>query len=203
MAVRKINKWGEGGRLRDELLEAATRLLARATSRDAVTLRAIARETGIAAPSIYKHFADRDAVIDAVVSSTFEALDAVCGEAYRSHPPGSERLRAVCHAYVAFATDHPDQYRVLFERSSGNLSVTPGPDPIGLHAFQYLAEAIKETNAVEAAGGSDAFQDAEALWAALHGIVTLVPATPTFPWTATTVIVDNILDRFVAGSADR
>ena len=202
MAARQINKWGEGERLRGELLDAATRLLARATSRDAVTLRAIAREAGIAAPSIYTHFANRDAVIDAVVSNTFRALDAVCEEAYRSHPAGPARVRAICRAYVAFAAEHPDQYRILFERSSGNLSVTAGPDPVGLHAFHHLARAIEEANAADdATRGRDPHQDAEALWAALHGIVTLVPATPTFPWTATPSILDNILDRFTARPA--
>jgi AcrR family transcriptional regulator len=202
VTARQINKWGEGGRLRSELLEAATRLLARATARNAVTLRAIAREAGIAAPSIYKHFADRDAVIDAVVSNTFQELDAVCEKAYRSHAPGPARVRAISRAYVAFATEHPDRYRILFERSSADLSATPGPYPAGLHAFQYLAEAIKEANADDAAAsGRDPFQDAEALWVALHGVVTLVPATPAFPWTPTTSIVDNILDRFTARSA--
>ncbi len=202
MTARQINKWGEGGRLRGELLEAATRLLSGATSRDSVTLRAIAREAGIAAPSIYQHFADRDAVIDAVVSNTFQELDAVCEEAYRSHAPGPDRVRAISRAYVDFATEHPDRYRILFERSSGDLSAAPGPYPAGLHAFQYFAEAIKEANADDAAArGRDPFQDAEALWVALHGVVTLVPATPAFPWTPTTSIVDNILDRFTARSA--
>ena len=201
MTARQINKWGEGERLREELLAAATRLLARATSRDAVTLRAIARETGIAAPSIYKHFANRDAVLNAVVAETFQALDAVCEEAYRSHEPGPARVRAVCRAYVAFAADHPDQYRILFERSSGNRSVTPGPYPVGLHAFNFLTTAIEEANADdEATRGRDPHQDAEALWAALHGIVTLVPATPNFPWTTTPSILDNILDRFTGRS---
>jgi hypothetical protein len=105
-------------------------------------------------------------------------------------------------AYVAFATEHPDRYRILFERSGADLSSTPGPYPAGLHAFQHLAEAVKDANAADAATrGRDPFQDAEALWVALHGVVTLVPATPAFPWTPTTSIVDNILDRFTARSA--
>lgn len=65
----------------DCAVNTATRLLVRAASRDAVTLRSIAREAGIAAPSIYHHFADRDAVLDAVVSTTFEQLEAICARA--------------------------------------------------------------------------------------------------------------------------
>ena len=199
VTTRQVNRWGQGARLRDELLEAATRLLGRATSRDAVTLRAIARETGVAAPSIYKHFADRDAVIDEIVSTTFHELDEVCGEAYRATAAGPERVRAVSRAYVTFATENPDRYRVLFERSVSNQSAVPGPYPVGLHAFQYLTESIAEADTGNVAGGDPPFQQAEALWAALHGLVSLVAATPNFPWTPTAAIVDTILDRFTAG----
>lgn len=200
MTTRQINRWGQGGRLRDELLEAATRLLGRATSRDAVTLRAIARETGVAAPSIYKHFSDRDAVIDAIVSSAFQELDEVCGEAYRSTAPGPSRVCAVSRAYVAFAVGNPDRYRILFERTPGNRSAVPGPYPTGLHAFQYLTQAIDEADAGGGTtGGVPPFQQAEALWAALHGLVSLVAATPDFPWSPTDAIVDTILDRFTSG----
>ena len=197
--TRQVNRWGQGARLRDELLAAATRLLGRATSRDAVTLRAIARETGVAAPSIYKHFTDRDAVIDAIVAATFQELDEACGEAYRTTAPGPERVRAVSRAYVAYATANPDRYRVLFERSASNQSAAPGPYPTGLHTFQYLTESIAEADA----GGDPPFQQAEALWAALHGLVSLVASTPNFPWTPTAAIVDTILDRFTAGLGTR
>jgi Bacterial regulatory proteins, tetR family len=46
----------------------------RAGSAEAVTLRAVAREVGIAAPSIYAHFPDRDAVLMAVVVRIFDEL---------------------------------------------------------------------------------------------------------------------------------
>ena len=55
-------------------MAAALALIERTGSAEAVTLRAVAREVGIAAPSIYAHFPDRDAVLMAVVVRIFDEL---------------------------------------------------------------------------------------------------------------------------------
>ena len=168
MSTRTINKWGEGQRLREEITQAARRLLGRATSRDAVTLRAIAREAGIAAPSIYKHFSNRDAVLDAVVSSTFDQLESVCENAFHQGVTGGERVRAISRAYVAFAVEHPSEYRILFERSAENRAANPRPYPAGIRAFGYLSDAMEQMTAEGTAASDDPVRAAEALWAALN-----------------------------------
>ena len=70
-AVRERNRRGEGGKLRAEILEGATALLEQNGSEEAVTLRAVARQVGISAPSIYSHFPDREAIVDAIVDGAF------------------------------------------------------------------------------------------------------------------------------------
>ena len=70
-STRDRNRRGEGGRLREEILQAATDLLERGGNAEAVTLRAIAREVGISAPSIYGHFEDREAIVSAVIDNAF------------------------------------------------------------------------------------------------------------------------------------
>lgn len=191
-ARRTMNKWGEGARLRAEITDAATRLLSRTTSRDAVTLRSIAREAGIAAPSIYPHFADRDAVLDAVVSTTFEQLEAVCAQAFAGADSGADRIRAISHAYAAFATTHRAEYGILFERF-GDAGPDGHPYPAGIRAFQYFVDAFEQTARESSLGTGDAVRDAQALWAALHGVVTLVPATPGFPWKPAADLVDHLI----------
>lgn len=65
VSVRQRNPRGEGGRLREDLLAGAQRNLERTGSEDRPTLRAMAREVGISAPSIYAHFPDSQANIHA------------------------------------------------------------------------------------------------------------------------------------------
>ena len=58
VATRARNRRGEGARLRDDIVAAAVALLDETGDQAAVSLRAVARRVGIAAPSIYRHFAD-------------------------------------------------------------------------------------------------------------------------------------------------
>src|SRR3954471_1001502 len=74
---RTRNRRGEGALLRDEIVTAAERLLEREGNEEALTLRSVAREAGISAPSIYTHFADRDAIVETVLDIAFQRLRGV------------------------------------------------------------------------------------------------------------------------------
>lgn len=175
------NRRGFGGNLREEIIAAAERLLEESGSRDAVTLRGIAREAGIAAPSIYPHFADRDAILEVVISRTFEKLAAACASAADGARDGQDQLQAICLAYVTFARQHPGQYRILFERAADNIAAPPHPYEAGIQAFTLLTQALASTPPAPSAS-SDATADAQVLFATLHGIAALPPALPGFPW---------------------
>jgi AcrR family transcriptional regulator len=203
---RTVNTRGAGNLLRDEITQAAERLLSRATSRDGVTLRAIARETGIAAPSIYRHFADRDAVLDAVVAATFQQLETVCERAFHHAATGIERVRAISYAYVAFAARHRSQYRILFERAADTVeSGSPSAPtyPPGIRAFQFFSDALAQMVQEGDSDTTDPIRDAQTLWAALHGIVTLIPATPGFPWAPTEVLLEHLIERLASRKTTR
>jgi AcrR family transcriptional regulator len=105
---------GRGGELRQELIEAAGRLLAAAGNEEAVTLRGVAREVGVAAPSIYLHFGDREELLRAVLVDHFAKFGAALKRAVEGGHDPAERLRAGCRAYVEFARDSPGVYAVLF-----------------------------------------------------------------------------------------
>ena len=65
--ARTRNPQGQGARLRADLIAAADGILARTGDVEALSLRAVAREVGIATPSIYLHFPDKSALIHAVL----------------------------------------------------------------------------------------------------------------------------------------
>src|SRR5688572_12677515 len=70
-ARRPRSPRGRGAVLRDELVRAATALLDRAGDPDAVTIRGVAAEVGVAPTAIYLHFADRDELMVTVVEERF------------------------------------------------------------------------------------------------------------------------------------
>jgi len=189
---RKVNPRGQGSRLRQEILDAAVELLGRAASDDGVTLRDIARRAGIAAPSIYSHFADRAAVIDAVVVESFAKLKAVAHAAGEESAGPAGRLRALCAAYVRFGRENPGRYRILFE-ASGPEAAARRPASNGAAAFTGLTAALADCVADGSSASTDPALDATALWAALHGLVVLPRATPAFAWPATEVLLDRMV----------
>src|SRR5919197_383241 len=74
---RRRNARGAGDHLRREIIDAAIRLLERLGPEDPFSLRAVAKEARIAAPSVYLQFADRNLLLLAVVEQLFDELIAL------------------------------------------------------------------------------------------------------------------------------
>src|SRR5215468_854759 len=123
---RSRNRRGEGGRLRGELVRAASTLLETISGEDALSMRAVARQAGVAPQSVYLHFADRRELMTAVYAVRFGELSAelsAAASAVEARGPGA-RLAAICHAYCEYGLRYPGRYRVLF----GNAGA-PGWEP--------------------------------------------------------------------------
>jgi len=194
-AIRKRhrNPRGQGARLTEDIVAGALALIERTGSAEAVTLRAVAREAGIAAPSIYAHFPDRDAVLMAVVVRIFDELTQAIEEGKKSAGQGpADRLVAGCEAYVAFGLEHPARYGVLFSAQRPAAPDYPKPVPAGLagwpapgfgaQSFALLVQGIQDCVTAGVSASADVVADATAVWVALHGTVSLRAALPRFPW---------------------
>jgi AcrR family transcriptional regulator len=191
---RQRNARGQGSRLTEDIVTAALSLIDREGTQEAVTLRAVAREIGIAAPSIYAHFADRDAIVMAVVARLFDELSAAIKYGKAGVPDDPvEQLVAGCEMYVLYGLENPARYGVLFsdqrDATAGDYCapVAIGPDerPVlefGAEAFALLADGIDECVRAGLSESRDVVADGTAIWTALHGTVTLRAALPGFPW---------------------
>ena len=178
---RQRNRRGEGDRLREEIITAASQIIGESGDDSALTLRGVARRVGIAAPSIYRHFPDVDELKMAVVQRSFaefaRARDAASGD---GDDPAAALL-ARCRAYIAFALANPGPYRYLFSQHSP--TGDPARPPVNLPAFQALANSISSCQRVGlAVAGDDPHWLAAQVWAALHGLVLLRLNAPGFPW---------------------
>ncbi|HKT04781.1 MAG TPA: TetR/AcrR family transcriptional regulator [Rugosimonospora sp.] len=192
-ATRQRNPRGQGTRLREEIIAGATEILERTGAEESVTLRSVAREIGIAAPSIYAHFPDREAILLAVVDAAFDDLRAALAEAVDPRAEPVARLLAGCRAYVRFAVSRPGRYRVLFgrTRAAGAPELRPGR----LDVFQILVDSIAACAAAGGSASTDPFTDAIALWSAMHGTVMLRAAAESFPWPPLEPSTDELVQR--------
>src|SRR6185312_3580027 len=103
---------GSGEQLRDEILDATTDLLLQTGHAKDVSIRSVARRVGVTPPSIYLHFTDKDALLDAVCARYFEKLDDQMQRAAAPsdgvEPSTIEVLRAQGLAYFRFALKTPE-----------------------------------------------------------------------------------------------
>jgi AcrR family transcriptional regulator len=199
---RQRNARGQGARLREEIVDAATRLLEQAGRQDAVTLRAVAREAGVSATSIYAHFGTVPEILDAVVGRTFESFSAMLLAAGRDATSARERLMARNEACLAFAREQPERYRLLFGRDPDGAVPGRSRERSGEavaqreRAFRVLIDGIRDAQVEAGAPGDEAAADATLFWAALHGYALLQRDASGLPWPGPDrEVVGRMLDR--------
>ncbi|WP_328617539.1 WHG domain-containing protein [Amycolatopsis sp. NBC_00355] len=180
---RPRNRRGEGGRLRAEILAAATGLLDDGGDPHALTLRAIARRAGIAAPSIYAHFLDRPTLLLDVVRRAFAELAGLLRAALdeAGHDP-RRRLSAVCRTYLEFGHVHPERYRAMFGGTWTPAASSDELADLGADAMRILAGCLAECVAAGHCTSTDPAADAVALWLGLHGLAHQQAVSTSFPW---------------------
>lgn len=79
---------------------------------EGVSLRAVARAVGLDPSAVYRHFEDKGALLTALAGQGFSRLDAALGAV--ADPDARDRVRGIGIAYVAFALEHPELFRLMF-----------------------------------------------------------------------------------------
>lgn len=169
---RKPRRPYHHGNLRRALLDQAL-----ATIRDegvgALTLRAIGARVGVSRTALYRHFADKRALLTAVATEGFRTLRERLVSAWEMGGRGEAAFSAMGVAYVRFAVDNSAHYRVMF----GGFVDSPARDPelaAEAHgAFQALVNALAVLQRDGTVRGDDTVLMARYVWALVHGIAML------------------------------
>jgi AcrR family transcriptional regulator len=142
--------------LRAREIVLAARELLEEEGLDALTMRRLADRLGIRAPSLYKHFADKQVLEAELISDAFREQAA----AFEQAVAGSrDPLHALTVAYREFARAHPHLYRLMTER------------PLQRDLLADGVEARAAAPLLEAVGGDTGL--ARAAWAFAHGMTNL------------------------------
>jgi AcrR family transcriptional regulator len=181
---RRTDRYHHGDLRRALLLEAVRTIHAGGAA--ALTLRGVGDRLGVSRTALYRHFADKQALLDEVAAEGFRMLRAALLAAWGKG--GRAGFDAMGRAYVHFAVTHPSHYRVMFggrvgARREPRSDADEADD--SRDAFQVLVDAI----AAEQAAGRVRREDPHALalyiWAMVHGVAMLAldgllppPTTP-------------------------
>jgi AcrR family transcriptional regulator len=155
--------------LRNALVDEALAILAE-SGPAAVTLRELARRLGVTHTAPYAHFPDKRTLLEAVADEGFDRLTQSLTQAGAAESDPQRRFVTHGIAYVQFARDNPNLYRLMF--------VDPelGHDPECAwseqadRAFDLLLDELSELGLPQ---DSDATVVAAGIWSLLHGIAML------------------------------
>lgn len=137
--------------------------------------RRIADRAGCAIGTVYNLFGDLDGVIFAANEETLREINAACHAALDEIGAGdapARHLLALARAYASYAVAHPLRFDALFTHRAPETREFPASfaqltdELFALLAATFSAAAVDMPEA-------DQGLAARALWAAVHGIVTL------------------------------
>jgi len=165
--ARKPQNTYHHGDLREALVQAALRE-AEFGGSEAISLKALAKELGVSQPAPYRHFADRDALLQAVTAEAFRQFNAIMRAAV-DKPSKRSKLSRFAQAALEFGLKRNGIYRLMF----ASRTVSCAAKGSELHAatretFALVIEAL-EVPAV----GYLRERQALKIWAAVHGVVML------------------------------
>ena len=161
------------GNLRAELLDTAVAQLQESAAED-LSLRALARAVGVSQTAPYRHFADKGELLAAMATQGYRNLLSALHAAGDQTPDcPTEQLIGFAHAYVDYAANQPQLFKLMF-----------GPSVQPAEKYPELREASRETFALVQTilrRGMELGQFREqnyvylanAAWAGIHGLATL------------------------------
>ena len=157
--------------------------LARDGGPDAVVLREVTRRAGVVPNAAYRHFADRQALVQAVseaamslLASTMEAEQAAMGHHEDAAAAARTRLCAVGTGYLRFAQAEPGLFRTAFS-VPGDLQLAgsaASAGESGLTPFQQLTAALDEMVAAKILPPERRMGAEFLAWSAVHGLAMLL-----------------------------
>lgn len=154
------------GDLRSALVEAGLRALETTEIGD-ISLRQIARDVGVSATAVYRHFPDKRALLVALANAGIDKLGEAQQAAARAADDPARAFGATGRAYVRFALANPALFRLTFSHMA----------PAGETVFgDSLAARMLQDRAAAATGGDPAETRRLVIqsWAVVHGLAMLM-----------------------------
>lgn len=181
---RQRNQRGEGSRLREELIEAAMRILDRSPA-TVLSLRMVAKEAGVAAPSVYAHFTDAQHLTTEIVRECWRQLGEemaaalTCALSASAQTDARVALKVQLCAYVRYAMERPSRYQLLFAMQPIDTNETHALPALVQPAFRKVRDCLDDIRGQGGTmPGADTFGAALMILSLVHGRIALAQLAP-------------------------
>ncbi len=156
---------------RGRLCAAAESLFA-AHGPDSVTMRQLAGVLGVSPMTPYRYFKDKDEILAAVRAAAFARFADTLESAYHAGGEPLEASTRVAEAYVAFALNQREAYRLMFDLFQPTEDQYPELAAAAARARRIMTAHVDDMIAAGLVQG-DPVMIGHAFWAALHGTIVL------------------------------
>ncbi|MCZ2859265.1 TetR/AcrR family transcriptional regulator [Blastococcus sp. VKM Ac-2987] len=141
-----------------EIADAARRQLAEVGAA-ALSLRAVARELGMASSAVYRYVPSRDDLLTRLIIDGYDALGAAAEGADDPAAAPRDRWLAVCRAVRAWALAHPHEYALLYGSPvpgyTAPRDTVPAAARVGVVLGRILGDAARAGVLPEGSGERD------------------------------------------------
>ncbi|MDD5158706.1 MAG: WHG domain-containing protein [Sulfuricurvum sp.] len=164
------------GNLKEELLQTALEMIDK-EGLDTITLRELTQRLGTSRTAVYRHFASKEALILGVIEKGYEHLNLLFTPIFqdRTHSV-AVRFEAMGRAYLDFAIEHPNLYRLLFgenfrQEREEICDYKDENQATGLYALIGLLTEAQEEGIIAQV---NPMVQAAMVWASIHGLASLL-----------------------------
>jgi len=193
------------GNVRESLIEAAEKVL-QAEGLQALSLRRLAREVGVAPSAIYNHFKNREALLGAIAADGFNQLTALEVNRYTGTEKSADVIMQIGRDYLRFAAANPELYRLMFSPDVVSFRTDPEVEAAGDTSFGASVDWWYGEGVFDPGESAMSYPYALASWAIMHGLamqmidglVTLDRNDPR----AVEALADAALGVFMAGAGE-
>lgn len=169
------------GKLREEILDAADRMLIETGDAHEVSIEAVVEEVGCTPPALYYYFPSKEQLLVEVCRRQYDRF----GQELEASIPDTDdpiaELVSRGHAYLDWAIAHPEHYRLLFMTTAGGPSEDQEADPRQASGLRELIDNIERAITAGALVPMDSLQIAFTLWSTVHGVASLAVTNPAVP----------------------
>ena len=175
MVVMKKNDYHHGN-LKEDYLKIAFDYL-KENDVDTLTLKILSDATDTSRSAIYRHFQNKDALIAVLIEKGFEQFDAHMAPILSNkNRPLVDRFYSATKAYVEWAKEHPNLYRLLFGNRYAHLrhNIIDIQDDTSITGFHALREAVEEGQEAGIIQRKESYVQSIIIWSSLHGLSSLI-----------------------------
>ncbi len=195
----KERRTREKENLRAEILDAARELFVEEGYGN-VSMRKIADKIEYSPTTIYLYFKDKSDLLVQICEETFASLAKKLEAIDAKYDDPIEGLKEGCRTYVNFGLKHPNHYKVVFimmPQEEADAEQYQFIGSMGDKAFSFLRENVANCIRLNKKSKADVEVTSQVIWAALHGLTSLLITHRDFPWASRDKLISQMIDAVI------